>query len=187
MQPVDVDPGLEPVRLPRHVVDEIFAHARELSSGSPSEECCGLIVGSEQERFEHVVRCRNEMTALHRADKEAFPLDGRRAYWMNVDDYREAQREAAKRNLRITAIYHSHVGEGVYLSPTDIAYAREEGFPFPDADQIVVSVASPGEGRLGARLDEDAEREVEVREMGLFRWEPSLRSFRGHRVIRCFP
>jgi proteasome lid subunit RPN8/RPN11 len=74
------------------------------------EECCGLLVGNSLERYRRVVRCRNEMTARHQAGE------------------------------LVTAVYHSHVGAGAYLSEMDLAYAENRFFPFPKADQIVLPV-----------------------------------------------
>jgi proteasome lid subunit RPN8/RPN11 len=178
---VEVDRALQPVEIPRRIVLELMAHARETlghPGRAPSEECCGLIVGGTDERFRRLVRCRNEMTQRHRADPVAFPRDGQTAFWMNEADYVNTREEAEAAGERVTAIYHSHVGEGVYLSAMDLEYAQHVLFPFPDADQIVVAVASPDAGHLGMRLDHDGC----VQDIGIFRWDAAAGSFRGHRV-----
>ncbi len=138
---VDVDDTREPAELPRDVLHELYAHARE----TLPEECCGLILGHDDERFARVVRCRNEMTRLHRADPHHYPLDGTQAFWMNAADYYTAHTEAQAMGQRVTAVYHSHVDShsagGVYLSDMDLAYAEHALFPFPDAVQLVIAVS----------------------------------------------
>ncbi len=80
------------------------------------------------------------MTLRHKADPLEFPRDGTQAFYMNALDYLIAHDEAEARGERVTAVYHSHVGVGAYLSGMDLAYAESENFPFPDADHIVVAV-----------------------------------------------
>jgi len=133
---VEVDPDQKPVRMPARILHELCQHALE----TLPEECCGLIVGSVRERYLDLVRCRNEMTAKHQQDPTVYPRDGRAAFYMNEHDYLKAWREAEDAGRMITAVYHSHVGAGPYLSEMDVAYAQHAGFPFPDADQIVVPV-----------------------------------------------
>ncbi len=50
------------------------------------------------------------------------------------------RREADTRHETVSAVYHSHFGQGCYLSQDDLAFAAHPLFPFPDAAQIVVSV-----------------------------------------------
>jgi proteasome lid subunit RPN8/RPN11 len=181
VQRVEVESSLPPVEIPKRIVLELLGHARETlghPGETPSEECCGLIVGSAAKRFRRLVRCRNEMTQRHRADPVAFPLDGQTAFWMSEADYMHTREEAEAAGERVTAIYHSHVGSGAYLSELDLEYAQHALFPFPDADQIVVAVASPDAGHLGVRLDDDEC----VHGIGIFQWDAAARAFRGHRV-----
>ena len=134
---IEVNPELAPVPVPAGVFHELCAHAVE---SAPEEECCGLIVGNALERYLRVVRCTNEMGALHEKDPERYPRDARSAFYMSQRDLESASRSADERGERITAVYHSHVGAGAYLSPMDLAFAEHAFFPFPDADQIVVTV-----------------------------------------------
>ena len=133
---VELDETLPPVRVPARILHEICQHALE----SVPEECCGLIVGNELERYRHPVRCRNEMTALHHMDPDRYPRDGRAAYYMNDHDVARVRKEAEEAGEYVTAVYHSHIGAGAYLSALDLAHAEHAFFPFPDADQIVVPV-----------------------------------------------
>lgn len=133
---VEVDATLAPVRMRASILHELCQHALE----TLPEECCGLIVGNALERYLRVVRCRNEMTARHQRDPVVYPRDGRAAFYMSEHDYLKVWREAEEAGETVTAVYHSHVGAGPYLSEMDLAYAEHAGFPFPDADQIVLPV-----------------------------------------------
>ncbi len=133
---IDVDEVLPSVEIPRSTLNDLYAHAIE----TLPEECCGLIVGTDEDRFQRVVRCRNEMTMHHRQDPVEYPRDGSEAFYRNSLDYMMAHEEAEARGAQVTAVYHSHVGVGAYLSGMDLAYAVSAGFPFPKADHIVVAV-----------------------------------------------
>ena len=133
---IDVDEALPSVAIPRPILNDLYAHAIQ----SLPEECCGLLVGTDEDRFQRLVRCRNEMTMRHRQDPIEYSRDGSEAFYMNSLDYMIAHEEAEARGARITAVYHSHVGVGAYLSGMDLAYAESANFPFPDADHIVVAI-----------------------------------------------
>jgi proteasome lid subunit RPN8/RPN11 len=133
----DVDETLQPAEMSGRLLNELYTHALD----SWPEECCGLILGDADDRYQRLVRCRNEMTQRHQKDPTAFPRDGREAYYMNEHDYMREAEKAEAEGLTVTAVYHSHVGSAVYLSEMDLQYAQSELFPFPDAEQIVVSVS----------------------------------------------
>jgi proteasome lid subunit RPN8/RPN11 len=133
---IDLDPELESKSIPNRVLHEICRHALDVSP----EECCGLVVGSAEERFIRAVRITNVMTKMHVADPEAFPRDARHAYYMSETEYQQAIGEAEARGECVAAIYHSHFGQGCYLSQDDLAFAGHPLFPFPDAAQLVVSL-----------------------------------------------
>ena len=42
--------------------------------------------------------------------------------------------------LVVSGVYHSHAEVGVYFSELDQEFALQPGFPFPDAQHVVVSV-----------------------------------------------
>jgi len=158
---VDVDPANPAVPVSRRVLNELFAHALEVLP----EECCGLVFGDDDRRFRRVVRCRNDMTKRHGEDPMGFPRDGREAYYMNAGDCLAALEQAEKTGERVTAIYHSHVGSGAYLSEKDLEFSEDDRFPFADADQIVVSVF---DGKVGS--------------LGLFQRDEKSGSYSGHGV-----
>jgi proteasome lid subunit RPN8/RPN11 len=137
---IDVDPELPPVTLSPRAWIELANHALE----TWPEECCGLVTGPARGSYARVYRCRNEMTRLHAEDAARHPHDGRRAFHMNELDYLEAVKRGEDLGERVTAVYHSHVGARAYLSELDLAYATQPQFPFPDADQIVLSVLEGG-------------------------------------------
>ena len=58
----------------------------------------------------------------------------------------------------VTAVYHSHVGAGAYLSEMDLEYAENEFFPFPESDQLVVAVLDSKVAGIGLfrRIDFNA-------------------------------
>lgn len=131
-----MDEALGPVRVAAQLLNDICQHALE----SQPEECCGLVSGDGRERFRRVYRCRNDVTARHHQDPVVFPRDGREAFHMNEADQERVLHEIDAKGERVTAVYHSHVGTGVYFSELDQHYAGDAGYPFPDADHIVVAV-----------------------------------------------
>ena len=157
---VEVDESLAPEPIAGPLLNELFAHARE----TLPEECCGLIVGDAEVRFLRLVRCRNEATHRHQANPEQYPRDGREAFFMNELDYVQAQQQAEIAGERITAIYHSHVDAGAYLSEQDLDHAESELFPFPDADHVVIAV------RIQDRV---------VGQVGVFRRDRPMGGFAG--------
>ncbi len=94
-----------------------------------------------------------------------FPRDGREAYYMHAGDCLAALEQAEKIGERVTAIYHSHVGSGAYLSEKDLEFSDDERFPFADADQIVVSVF---DGKVGP--------------LALFQRDEKSGTYRGHGI-----
>jgi len=159
---VDLDPELESRLIPSDILHEICRHALDVAP----EECCGLVMGNEDESMLRVVRVTNAMTKMHVADPEAFPRDARHAYYMSEVEYLRAIEEAEAREEGVSAIYHSHFGQDCYLSQDDLAFASHPLFPFPSADQIVVSLL----------VDR-------VREVGLFEpVEAAAGGFRGRRL-----
>jgi proteasome lid subunit RPN8/RPN11 len=163
---IDVDDSLPSVEVPREILNELYSHAL----ATQPEECCGLVIGTDDERFRTIVRCRNEMTLRHREDPVEYPRDGRHAYYMNALDYLRAIEEAEAQGERITGVFHSHIDAGAYLSEMDRAYAESAGFPFPDADQLVVSVVS---GKVDS--------------VAFFGREPETRNFLGRTIVPTGP
>ena len=123
---------------PATVMSELCQHALDTAP----EECCGLVTGTAANRFQRTHRITNVMTRMHLGDALAFPRDARHAYYMAEVEYLKAQKEAEALGETVTAVYHSHVGAGAYLSEEDLGYAEHPLFPFPGASQIVIAVVS---------------------------------------------
>jgi proteasome lid subunit RPN8/RPN11 len=152
----------QPIGIPARILNELCEHARE----AEPEECCGLVLSAGGLRYGRAVRCRNEMTRRHEEDPAEFPRDSRSAYYMSASDVLAVTREAERSGEHVTAVYHSHVGAAAYLSHDDLEYARNPLFPFPYADQIVLSVfeRTVREIKIFLRSDgEFGERLVEAR------------------------
>ncbi len=141
---IQLDTHARAVALPGRLLNELCTHALE----TRPEECCGLVTGVDGSRFRHVYRCRNTMTLQHQNDPVAYPRDGRQAYYMSEVDTLRALKDAESRGEAVTAIYHSHVAVGVYLSEMDQDFADHELFPFPLAAQIVLAVGANAVDRV---------------------------------------
>lgn len=133
---VDLSAELESRSIPNDILHEVCQHALDVAP----EECCGLLLGDTASWARRVVRITNIMTKMHAADPEAFPRDARHAYYMSEVEYLRAVQEAEANDERVTAVYHSHFGQGCYLSTDDVAFATHPLFPFPEAAQVVISV-----------------------------------------------
>lgn len=129
--------------LPPQVLNELRSHALE----SVPEECCGLVIGADGDRYRRVYRCRNVMDRMHQDDPARFPRTNRDAFYIDPHELLAAADDAESAGERVTGVYHSHVGAPAYFSEMDQGYATQTGFPFPEADHIVVSV-------LGRRIGE---------------------------------
>lgn len=149
------------MRIPAPIWNEICSHALKTEPA----ECCGLVTGDARVRFRQVHRCSNVIDRLHARDPLRHPCDSKRAFHMDELDYLRVQRDAESEGLTVTAIYHSHVGVEAHFSELDQDYANEVGFPFPEADHIVVSVV-----------------EGLVRGGAVFRRDPRSRGFLGCRL-----
>jgi proteasome lid subunit RPN8/RPN11 len=155
------DAALEPARLARELIMEIFGHARECYP----EECCGILTGPEGGRPERVVRCTNvQNQRLARGESE---LDATRAFWIDERELYQALREADERDHTVRVVYHSHIDTAPYLSHTDQRGALgPDGSPlWPGSAQLVVSVS-----------------DGVVREAALYEWNAREGRFLGRRL-----
>jgi proteasome lid subunit RPN8/RPN11 len=105
------------VRIPRALVDELIAHARE----DVPNECCGLIGGSD-----------GAAASLYRSiNAEASPL----RYSLDAKDQFRIMQAMEQAGEELLAIYHSHTASAPYPSQTDINLAA-----YPDAVYLIVSL-----------------------------------------------
>ena len=133
---IDLDAELEASVISSEVLHEICRHALVVIP----EECCGLVLSRMDQAFVRSVRISNVMTKMHLDNPTTFPRDSLHAYYMSEIEYQQAIEEAESKSEFVAAIYHSHVGQGCYLSEDDLAFAVHPLFPFPAASQIVVSI-----------------------------------------------
>jgi [CysO sulfur-carrier protein]-S-L-cysteine hydrolase len=140
------------MRIPRSIVDELLAHARE----EAPNEACGLVGGAN-----------GEARTLYRArNAEASPL----RYNLDPKDQFRIMSEIEDRGEELAAIYHSHTASPAYPSQTDINLAlmdrRENGEVvgqeplFPGVIYLIASLAEGEEPLRGFRIDEDGVTEV---------------------------
>lgn len=130
----------EKLALPRSIVDDVVAHAREQGR----LECCGL-VAARAGRPTRAVRCANvteQPSVRYRID----PREQLRAF-----------RDMDAAGEELLAIYHSHPVSQAYPSPTDRAEAH-----YPDAAYIVVSLRTEEPELRAFRISGDAVRELEL-------------------------
>jgi proteasome lid subunit RPN8/RPN11 len=124
----------------RRTIEEIHSHA---TSAYP-EECCGLLIaGSGSKDVVDSIKMRN-----------AFPGPKHDRYHIDPLELFKADREAAKRGLTITGIYHSHPDHPATLSDFDLNHS------FPWYSYIVVSVPKGEAGETRSWLPNQDRRSV---------------------------
>ena len=121
------------LRIPRHIVNEMIAHARELSP----HECCGLLAGRGTE-VTHLYRIRN-IVAMDGIDKQS-PFDPEKAahlerlspeeraeiaFVMDMQEFSYAKKDIRKQGLDLQIVYHSHPKDPARPSITDIKIATD--------------------------------------------------------------
>jgi len=147
--------------LPREVLAEIYAHARE----TYPEECCGFLIGPRDSAvIDEVRRCVNEQNRYHALDPERFPRTARIAYYLGGRDLRFLM-QSIETPRPVKIIYHSHIDVGSYFSAEDIraALGREPddtAEPLYPVDHIVIDAQANHVG--GAKM---------------FRWDQQQRAF----------
>jgi [CysO sulfur-carrier protein]-S-L-cysteine hydrolase len=109
------------VRIPKPLLDEIVAHARD----DVPNECCGMVAGSNGTATQ-VYRARNV---------EASPF----RYTIHPQDQFRITMEIEDSGEEIAAIYHSHTKSPAEPSQTDINLAEN----WPDPLYLICSLADP--------------------------------------------
>jgi proteasome lid subunit RPN8/RPN11 len=112
--------SLAAMRVPRQMLEEMIAHARE----EAPNECCGMIGGVDGEAMS-LHRTRNAEASPFR-----YSIDGQEL----IDTYNAIQASGQE----LIAIYHSHTGSAAYPSQTDINLAG-----WPDSVYVIVSLEDP--------------------------------------------
>ena len=109
---------------------------RQADAGYP-EEVCGLLAGSIDGRIGRAVRLYPVENGLH------SPV----AYEMEPLAQVRAMIAIESEGLELVGIYHSHPTGPASPSPSDVAQAW-----YPDAAQIIISLAAPGRSAARAFL-----------------------------------
>jgi proteasome lid subunit RPN8/RPN11 len=107
------------MRIPRSMIDEMIAHARE----DLPNECCGLVGGADGEA-KTLYRARNAF-----ASPFSYRVDP-------GDQYRIIEKEMRDRGEDLIAIYHSHTKSPAYPSQTDL----NEAASWPEQVYLIVSL-----------------------------------------------
>jgi len=131
------------VRIPRDIVDELIAHARE----DEPNECCGILGGAD-----------GAATSLHRVPSASpsplrFEKDPMAQY--------KATSAVEEAGEELVGIYHSHTKTKAYPSQTDVNFARL----WPDQLWVIVSLADaedPGVRGYWIRDGEITEEPIDV-------------------------
>jgi proteasome lid subunit RPN8/RPN11 len=108
------------MQVPRSIVDELVAHARE----DAPDECCG-IVATENGRAVKVFRATNA-----EASPVRYSLDPREQYDITM--------EIERNGWELGVIHHSHTRSPAYPSQTDVNLAF-----WPEALYVIVGVMDP--------------------------------------------
>jgi proteasome lid subunit RPN8/RPN11 len=151
------------VSIPRAILDDIEAHAREAYAGGlalpdggvEGEEACGVLEGPAGDlSIDRAERVPNLANRYHAMDPEGYPRTGRTYFLIDPLKFnkRVAAAEGAGRPVKV--LYHSHLDCGAYFSETDAQTALAGGDePSYDLAFLVISVRGDGRGG-GAAVDD---------------------------------
>ncbi len=126
------------LRIPRAVLEDIEAHARE---EYPSE-CCGFVAGPADDPAlaDASTREVNEADKYHRLDPVTFPRTSRMYFKINELRAARSFEAGAASGRPIKVIYHSHCDAGAYFSAEDAATFANAGQLMWPCAFLVVSV-----------------------------------------------
>jgi proteasome lid subunit RPN8/RPN11 len=144
------------VKVPRAVLDQIEAHAREAYALSgEGEEACGVIAGAASDLLADTAeRIPNLANKYHAMDPEGYPRTGRTYFLIDPLKFSRKVRDAEGAGRPLKVLYHSHLDCGAYFSETDSQTALAGGDePSYDLAFLVVSVRGDGKGG-GAHVDD---------------------------------
>jgi proteasome lid subunit RPN8/RPN11 len=130
------------LKIPRNILDDTVAHARELDPF----ECCGLLAGRNG-TVDHHYRITNTVANDARAAQvfDEAHVKGLRhlpettraevAYFMDPKEMLAAFKDMRQRQLDLIVIYHSHTASPAYPSATDIGLAY-----YPETAYMIISL-----------------------------------------------
>lgn len=157
------------VSVPRKVLEEIEAHAREAYAvNTEGEEACGVIAGAASDLSADVAeRIPNLANKYHAMDPEGYPRTGRTYFLIDPLKFSRRVRDAEASGRPIKVLYHSHLDCGAYFSETDSQTALAGGDePSYDLAFLVVSVRGDGKGN-----------DAHVDDKKLFVWSATEKKF----------
>ena len=133
------------IRIGRQTIDEIHAHAKS----TYPEECCGLLIAASGSKdVVGSVKMRNAFTGPKHDRYHIDPLE-----------LFKADREAARKSLTITGIYHSHPDYPATLSKFDLEHA------FPWYSYVIVSVPKGEAGETRSWVPTEDRKSVSEEEI----------------------
>jgi len=119
--------------IPRHILDDLVAHARELAP----YECCGLLAGTDNS-VSHLYRIKNIVALEGAHNLSSFdpakvahlerlsPADRAEiAFVMDMQDFSAAKKDIRNKGLDLQVVYHSHPHDPARPSVTDIKIATD--------------------------------------------------------------
>ena len=142
--------------IPRTIVDDIIAHAKELTP----HECCGLLAGTNGV-VSHLYRIKNIVAMEGAQNLSSFdaakvahlerlsPAERAEiAFVMDMQDFSTAKKDMRNKGLDLQVVYHSHPHDPARPSITDIKIASdyEEIWPkinLPIPAYLLVSLMTP--------------------------------------------
>ncbi len=109
------------LRIPQYIIDEMTAHALQLSP----VECCGIMAGKSSEEdanVTHIYPIRNEDHSI-----VSYFMDPKELLWVH--------KNIRSNQLDLLVIYHSHTHTQAYPSATDVRLAF-----YPEAYYVIISL-----------------------------------------------
>jgi proteasome lid subunit RPN8/RPN11 len=119
--------------LPRNILDDLIAHARELAP----HECCGLLAGthgvvSRLYRIRNIVALEGAQNLSSFDTVKAAHLErltpaerAEIAFVMDMQDFSAAKKDMRNNGLDLQVVYHSHPHDPARPSVTDIKIATD--------------------------------------------------------------
>lgn len=105
-------------------------------------ETCGIVLGPRgTEKAIGVFPIKNIQDELHQKDPEKYSRKATTAYFMDPQQVKIVEKEAADKDFEIKIYYHSHPDHGVYFSEEDKAMACPWGEPNdPNVSFLIIGV-----------------------------------------------
>ena len=126
-------------------------------------ECCGFIIGDNENAVEEVRPIANIQNAMHAKDPASFRRDARTAFLMDPKQHLAVMNELDSRKLSLRVVYHSHPDHDAYFSPTDRAQACSFDPSEPDYPDTLYIVLSIRAGKFASAA--------------AFAWDPEKKEF----------